>query len=115
MLSICGRRCWCNYFHVTNQFTNVEIWYSNHIYNRRSIVNGCNCVDTDSGDKWFWIFYWMSSITRLNLCSETICKQFVLGLAFSACMPVVGALTASWSTLQQNGLFLSVLTAFLQV
>uniref|UniRef100_A0A914WID2 Major facilitator superfamily (MFS) profile domain-containing protein n=1 Tax=Plectus sambesii TaxID=2011161 RepID=A0A914WID2_9BILA len=37
------------------------------------------------------------------------------GIAFAACMPVVGGVTAKWATLKQNALFLSILTSFLQL
>ncbi|CAI4231784.1 unnamed protein product [Auanema sp. JU1783] len=41
--------------------------------------------------------------------------RFLQGISFSACMPAVGSITASWASLSQNGLFMAVLTTFAQV
>ncbi|KAI6179377.1 hypothetical protein M3Y98_00603900 [Aphelenchoides besseyi] len=37
------------------------------------------------------------------------------GVGFSACLPVMGSITSHWSTLKQNGIFIAILSSFLQV
>ncbi|KAK0424975.1 hypothetical protein QR680_008957 [Steinernema hermaphroditum] len=41
--------------------------------------------------------------------------RIVQGTAFSACLPVMGSITSHWSTLKQNGIFIAILSSFLQV
>jgi hypothetical protein len=40
--------------------------------------------------------------------------RIVQGAAFSACLPVMGSVTSHWSTLEQNGIFIAILSSFLQ-
>jgi ACS family sodium-dependent inorganic phosphate cotransporter-like MFS transporter 5 len=44
-----------------------------------------------------------------------IIARFVQGMAFSACLPVMGSITSHWSTLKQNGIFIAILSSFLQI
>uniref|UniRef100_A0A914XNJ9 Major facilitator superfamily (MFS) profile domain-containing protein n=1 Tax=Plectus sambesii TaxID=2011161 RepID=A0A914XNJ9_9BILA len=37
------------------------------------------------------------------------------GVAFAVCTPMIGGVTAKWATLKQNGLFISLLTSYLQL
>ncbi|KAI6203484.1 hypothetical protein M3Y94_00562300 [Aphelenchoides besseyi] len=37
------------------------------------------------------------------------------GVGFSACLPVMGSITSHWSTLKQNGIFIAILSSFLQI
>lgn len=41
--------------------------------------------------------------------------RIIQGAAFSACLPVMGSITSHWSTLKQNGIFIAILSSFLQV
>ncbi|TKR93713.1 hypothetical protein L596_008122 [Steinernema carpocapsae] len=41
--------------------------------------------------------------------------RIIQGTAFSACLPVMGSITSHWSTLKQNGIFIAILSSFLQV
>ena len=41
--------------------------------------------------------------------------RIIQGAGFSACLPVMGSITSHWSTLKQNGIFIAILSAFLQV
>lgn len=41
--------------------------------------------------------------------------RVVQGAAFSACLPVMGSITSHWSTLKQNGIFIAILSSFLQI
>uniref|UniRef100_A0A914VPZ2 Major facilitator superfamily (MFS) profile domain-containing protein n=1 Tax=Plectus sambesii TaxID=2011161 RepID=A0A914VPZ2_9BILA len=41
--------------------------------------------------------------------------RIVQGAALAACMPMIGTTTARWATIKQHGLFLSILTSFLQL
>jgi len=44
-----------------------------------------------------------------------IIARMVQGMAFSACLPVMGSITSHWSTLKQNGIFIAILSSFLQI
>lgn len=37
------------------------------------------------------------------------------GVSYAACMPMVGVVTARWATLKQNGIYLSILTGYIQI
>lgn len=39
----------------------------------------------------------------------------IQGVGFSACLPVMGSITSHWSTLKQNGIFIAILSSFLQI
>uniref|UniRef100_A0A0N5B2B0 MFS domain-containing protein n=1 Tax=Strongyloides papillosus TaxID=174720 RepID=A0A0N5B2B0_STREA len=41
--------------------------------------------------------------------------RVVQGMGFSACLPVMGSITSHWSTLKQNGIFIAILSSFLQI
>lgn len=41
-----------------------------------------------------------------------IMLRFVQGLSYAACFPAVGAITSSWASLAQQGLFIAALTTF---
>ncbi|KAF7635057.1 hypothetical protein Mgra_00005498 [Meloidogyne graminicola] len=41
--------------------------------------------------------------------------RIVQGAAFSACLPVMGSITSHWSTIKQNGIFIAILSSFLQI
>ncbi|CAI2354839.1 unnamed protein product [Caenorhabditis sp. 36 PRJEB53466] len=41
-----------------------------------------------------------------------IALRFVQGLSYAACFPAVGAVTSSWASLAQQGLFIAALTTF---
>ncbi|PAV91329.1 hypothetical protein WR25_21911 [Diploscapter pachys] len=41
--------------------------------------------------------------------------RFIQGIAFASCLPTVGAVTASWASLRQHGLFMACLTTFGQL
>ncbi|KAI6233056.1 MFS domain-containing protein [Aphelenchoides fujianensis] len=49
-------------------------------------------------------YFWLFMIVRI-----------LQGIAFAACMPVIGAVTSSWARLTENGLFAGSLTSFLQI
>ncbi|VDO91913.1 unnamed protein product [Heligmosomoides polygyrus] len=51
--------------------------------------------------------------THEQLTGNEVC--FPLGVSCASCMPVVGAVTASWASLKQHGLFMSTLTTFGQL
>jgi MFS family permease len=37
------------------------------------------------------------------------------GVGFSACLPVMGSITSHWSTTAQTGIFMAILSSFLQI
>uniref|UniRef100_A0A1I7TUU5 MFS domain-containing protein n=1 Tax=Caenorhabditis tropicalis TaxID=1561998 RepID=A0A1I7TUU5_9PELO len=41
--------------------------------------------------------------------------RFLQGIAYAACMPAVGAITSSWASMTQQGLFIAALTTFGQL
>uniref|UniRef100_A0A915CW51 Major facilitator superfamily (MFS) profile domain-containing protein n=1 Tax=Ditylenchus dipsaci TaxID=166011 RepID=A0A915CW51_9BILA len=41
--------------------------------------------------------------------------RVIQGVGFSACLPVMGSITSHWSTLKQNGIFIAILSSFLQI
>uniref|UniRef100_A0A914H3P0 Major facilitator superfamily (MFS) profile domain-containing protein n=1 Tax=Globodera rostochiensis TaxID=31243 RepID=A0A914H3P0_GLORO len=41
--------------------------------------------------------------------------RLIQGASFSACLPVMGSITSHWSTLKQNGIFIAILSSFLQI
>ncbi|TKR73971.1 hypothetical protein L596_021206 [Steinernema carpocapsae] len=41
--------------------------------------------------------------------------RIIQGTAFSGCLPVMGSITSKWSTIKQNGIFIAILSSFLQV
>ncbi|KAI1722102.1 major facilitator superfamily domain-containing protein [Ditylenchus destructor] len=41
--------------------------------------------------------------------------RIIQGVGFSACLPVMGSITSHWSTLKQNGIFIAILSSFLQI
>uniref|UniRef100_A0A0N4ZNJ8 MFS domain-containing protein n=1 Tax=Parastrongyloides trichosuri TaxID=131310 RepID=A0A0N4ZNJ8_PARTI len=41
--------------------------------------------------------------------------RVIQGMGFSACLPVMGSITSHWSTLKQNGIFIAILSSFLQI
>lgn len=44
-----------------------------------------------------------------------ILMRFLQGLSYAACFPAVGAVTSSWASLTQQGLFIAALTTFGQI
>ncbi|MFH4976099.1 hypothetical protein AB6A40_002808 [Gnathostoma spinigerum] len=44
-----------------------------------------------------------------------IMVRVIQGIGFSACLPVMGSITSHWSTLKQNGIFIAILSSFLQI
>ncbi|WKX91889.1 hypothetical protein Q1695_010151 [Nippostrongylus brasiliensis] len=50
-----------------------------------------------------------------NSLNAFLVLRFLQGVSCAACMPTVGAVTASWASLKQHGLFMSTLTTFGQL
>uniref|UniRef100_A0A914YIK0 Major facilitator superfamily (MFS) profile domain-containing protein n=1 Tax=Panagrolaimus superbus TaxID=310955 RepID=A0A914YIK0_9BILA len=44
-----------------------------------------------------------------------IAARMIQGMAFSACLPVMGMITSHWSTMKQTGIFIAILSSFLQI
>ncbi|CAK5053243.1 unnamed protein product [Meloidogyne enterolobii] len=54
-------------------------------------------------------------IAAVNGFPYILAMRIVQGAAFSACLPVMGSITSHWSTLKQNGIFIAILSSFLQI
>uniref|UniRef100_A0A158P977 MFS domain-containing protein n=1 Tax=Angiostrongylus cantonensis TaxID=6313 RepID=A0A158P977_ANGCA len=50
-----------------------------------------------------------------NSLNAFLVLRFLQGVSCAACMPTVGAVTSSWASLKQHGLFMSALTTFGQL
>ncbi|VDM38436.1 unnamed protein product [Toxocara canis] len=61
----------------------------------------------------------LSGLLFLIPCSSSaiyVCSTITAsGVGFSACLPVMGSITSHWSTLKQNGIFIAILSSFLQI
>ena len=44
-----------------------------------------------------------------------LATRAVQGIGLAACLPVIGCVTAHWATLKQNGIFIAILSSFLQL
>uniref|UniRef100_A0A915N454 Major facilitator superfamily (MFS) profile domain-containing protein n=1 Tax=Meloidogyne javanica TaxID=6303 RepID=A0A915N454_MELJA len=54
-------------------------------------------------------------IAAVNGFPYILSMRIVQGAAFSACLPVMGSITSHWSTIKQNGIFIAILSSFLQI
>ncbi|KAH7697229.1 Protein F11A5.9 [Aphelenchoides avenae] len=45
----------------------------------------------------------------------TLVIRMLQGVSFSACLPVMGSITSHWSAIDQNGIFIAILSSFLQI